>query len=231
MIIEVVEPTLPQFAVGGEPLVDLPQRLRPEAIETSAGIDSYVDEPRVAQDAEVLRHGGLGHIQRIDELANGPLASTQQLEDAPSVRFSQDFEHSTMISSNGYIPHGLYQQEAEVADSVHTHLMFQNGRAEEALRRYAEIFEGDFTIDQLDTYAENALEPTGQVQFAVCTLLGQRITCIDSPIQHDFDMTPAISLFVECDDNDELERLFTALSEGGVTFMPLDDYGFSRRYG
>jgi predicted 3-demethylubiquinone-9 3-methyltransferase (glyoxalase superfamily) len=109
--------------------------------------------------------------------------------------------------------------------------MFQNGRAQEALRRYEEIFEGSFTIDELDTYDEGAPGPTGQVQLAVCTLLGQRITCIDSPVQHGFDMTPAISLFVECDDNDELERVFAALSEGGQVFMPLDDYGFSRRYG
>jgi predicted 3-demethylubiquinone-9 3-methyltransferase (glyoxalase superfamily) len=109
--------------------------------------------------------------------------------------------------------------------------MFQNGRAQEALRRYEEIFAGSFTIDELDTYDEGAPGPTGQVQLAVCTLLGQRITCIDSPVQHGFDMTPAISLFVECDDNDELERVFAALSEGGQVFMPLDDYGFSRRYG
>lgn len=118
-----------------------------------------------------------------------------------------------------------------MADSVHTHLMFQNGRAGEALRRYEEIFGGDFTVDELDTYDESSPGPTGQVQIAVCTLLGQRITCMDSPVQHGFDMTPAISLFIECDDHDELERLFAALSEDGTTFMPLDDYGFSRRYG
>jgi predicted 3-demethylubiquinone-9 3-methyltransferase (glyoxalase superfamily) len=118
-----------------------------------------------------------------------------------------------------------------MAESVHTHLMFQNGRALEALRRYEEIFEGGFTIDELDTYDQSAAALAGQVQLAVCTLLGQRITCIDSPVRHDFDMTPAISLFVECSDEDELERLFVALAEDGKTFMPLDDYGFSRRYG
>jgi predicted 3-demethylubiquinone-9 3-methyltransferase (glyoxalase superfamily) len=118
-----------------------------------------------------------------------------------------------------------------MAESVHTHLMFQNGRAQEALLHYVEVFDGDFTIDQLDTYDDAAPGPTGQVQLAVCTLLGQRITCIDSPVTHDFDMTPAISLFVECGDDDELERLFTALAEDGQIFMPLDDYGFSRRYG
>ena len=118
-----------------------------------------------------------------------------------------------------------------MAKSVHTHLMFLNGRALEALHRYEEIFDGAFTIDELDTYDDGAAGPRGQVQLAVCTLLGERITCIDSPVQHDFDMTPAISLFVECGDDAELERLFAALSEGGQVFMPLDDYGFSRRYG
>lgn len=118
-----------------------------------------------------------------------------------------------------------------MAESVHTHLMFQNGLAAGALRRYEEVFDGDFAIDELHTYDESAPGPTGQVQLAICTLLGQRITCIDSPIQHDFDMTPAISLFVECADDDELERLFGALGTDGDVLMPLDDYGFSRRYG
>lgn len=118
-----------------------------------------------------------------------------------------------------------------MARSVHTHLMFQNGQAEQALRHYAEIFDGGFSIDELDTYSEADDGPTGKVQLAVCTLLGQRITVIDSPAEHDFDMTPAISLFVEFDDEDDVEHLFGALAEDGEVFMPLDDYGFSRRYG
>jgi predicted 3-demethylubiquinone-9 3-methyltransferase (glyoxalase superfamily) len=118
-----------------------------------------------------------------------------------------------------------------MADSVHTHLMFQNGRALEALHRYEAVFDGAFTIDALDLYDEAAPGPSGQVQLALCTLLGQRISCIDSPVQHGFDMTPAISLFVECGDEDELDRLFAELSDGGTVFMPLDNYGFSRRYG
>jgi predicted 3-demethylubiquinone-9 3-methyltransferase (glyoxalase superfamily) len=118
-----------------------------------------------------------------------------------------------------------------MAESVHTHLMFQNGRALEALRRYEAIFDGAFAVDDLSTYDEASPGLTGQVQLALCTLLGQRMTCIDSPVQHEFDMTPAISLFVECVDEVELERLFAELSEDGMVFMPLDDYGFSRRYG
>ena len=118
-----------------------------------------------------------------------------------------------------------------MAESVHVHLMFQNGRALDALRYYEEVFLGAFTIDELVTYDESGAGPAGQVQLAACTLLGERISCIDSPVKHDFDMTPAISLFVECSDDAELERLFSALGRDGQVFMPLDNYGFSRRYG
>ncbi len=118
-----------------------------------------------------------------------------------------------------------------MATSVHTHLMFQNGRALEAVRRYEEVFGEGFSVDELDLYDEAAAGLTGQVQLAVCTLLGQRVTFFDSPVSHGFDMTPSISLFVECDDDAELERLFGALGVEGQVFMPLGDYGFSRRYG
>lgn len=117
-----------------------------------------------------------------------------------------------------------------MAKSIHPHLMFQNGQAETAIRRYADVFD-DFTVDDVDTYAADSDGPTGQVRMAVCTFLSQTFTCFDSPIEHDFDMTPAITLFVECDNDDELERIFNALAEDGDVMMPLDDYGFSQRYG
>ena len=102
-----------------------------------------------------------------------------------------------------------------MAESVHLHLVFQNGWALETLHRYENIVNGAFTIDELDTYDNGTAGLTGKVLLAVCRLLGQRMTCIDSPVEHDFDMTPAISLFVECGDNDDLERLFAALAEDG----------------
>lgn len=45
------------------------------------------------------------------------------------------------------------------------------------------------------------------------------------------NFTPSMSLFVECDTEEEVERLFAALSDGGSALMPLGDYGFSRRFG
>jgi predicted 3-demethylubiquinone-9 3-methyltransferase (glyoxalase superfamily) len=40
-----------------------------------------------------------------------------------------------------------------------------------------------------------------------------------------------MSLFLECDSEAELDRLFAAFSEGGQTLMPLGDYGFSKKFG
>jgi uncharacterized glyoxalase superfamily protein PhnB len=39
-----------------------------------------------------------------------------------------------------------------------------------------------------------------------------------------------MSVFVDGESLAELERVFAALSEGGQVLMPLDDYGFSKRF-
>jgi uncharacterized glyoxalase superfamily protein PhnB len=41
---------------------------------------------------------------------------------------------------------------------------------------------------------------------------------------------PLISLLVNCESEGEIARLAGPLSEGGTTFMPLGNYGFSRKF-
>jgi predicted 3-demethylubiquinone-9 3-methyltransferase (glyoxalase superfamily) len=53
---------------------------------------------------------------------------------------------------------------------------------------------------------------------------------LDSPVRHDFTFTPAFSLFVECDSEDQIRWLSEQLSEEGRVFMPLEGYGFSRLF-
>jgi predicted 3-demethylubiquinone-9 3-methyltransferase (glyoxalase superfamily) len=55
--------------------------------------------------------------------------------------------------------------------------------------------------------------------------------CVDSPVQHGFTFTPAMSLFVDCDGEEEIDRLFAGLSGDGQILMPLGPYPFSRRFG
>lgn len=54
--------------------------------------------------------------------------------------------------------------------------------------------------------------------------------CMDSPIKHEFTFTPAISLFVTCETESEIDELFEKLSQGGGVLMPLDSYPFSKKF-
>ena len=54
---------------------------------------------------------------------------------------------------------------------------------------------------------------------------------IDSPVKHDFTFTPSMSIFVDCEDEGELIKAFNQLSSEGEVLMPLDNYGFSTKFG
>jgi predicted 3-demethylubiquinone-9 3-methyltransferase (glyoxalase superfamily) len=73
----------------------------------------------------------------------------------------------------------------------------------------------------------------GTVERATLELGGLELMLFDAPNpdDHAFTFTPATSLFVTCASEDEQQRLWDALSEGGGVLMPLADYGFSQRFG
>lgn len=110
-----------------------------------------------------------------------------------------------------------------------THITFQHGTAESALDLYADVFDG-FTVDSMDRWGPDE-DGAGTIKRARFSIAGQEFTCGDSPIEHEWGFTPAISLWVDCSDADELGTVFARLSADGEVFMPLDDYGFSDRYG
>jgi predicted 3-demethylubiquinone-9 3-methyltransferase (glyoxalase superfamily) len=112
---------------------------------------------------------------------------------------------------------------------INTFLMFE-GRAEEAMTFYTSLF-ADSGIVSLSRYGDEGPGAPGSVVHAVFSLAGQTFMCIDSYVNHAFGFTPATSLWVTCDTEAEIDRLFAALSEGGQVLMPLDAYPFSPRYG
>ena len=107
-------------------------------------------------------------------------------------------------------------------------LMFE-GAAEEAMRFYVDLFQNS-RIDQITRYGANESGAEGSVKIANFTLAGQKFMCIDSPGKHDFTFTPSMSIFVECENEGELDAAFNALSEQGKTLMPPDNYGFSKKF-
>ncbi|MFC5828935.1 VOC family protein [Nonomuraea insulae] len=113
---------------------------------------------------------------------------------------------------------------------ITTFLMFQNGEAEEAMNFYVSLF-ADAKVVAVEHFGPGEPGAEGSVKHATFTLAGQEYRCIDSPPVHAFTFTPSMSLFVDCDNEEELERLYAALGEGRQALMPLDDYGFSTRFG
>jgi predicted 3-demethylubiquinone-9 3-methyltransferase (glyoxalase superfamily) len=108
-------------------------------------------------------------------------------------------------------------------------LMFE-GKAEEAMNFYVSLFPGGEVLD-VARYGAGQAGPEGSIMQARFSIGSQTIMCIDSPAKHAFTFTPAFSLFVECESEEELQRLYAALVEGGAALMPLNNYGFSRQFG
>lgn len=112
---------------------------------------------------------------------------------------------------------------------VSTHLMFQ-GIANEALDTYSTVF-SDFIVEGVTKYGNNEPGKPGTIKQALVSFAGHRLIVIDSPPVHKFDFTPSMSLFVDFKSEDVLESVFAKLSEDGEIMMPLDNYGFSKRFG
>ncbi|MDF2627886.1 MAG: 3-demethylubiquinone-9 3-methyltransferase [Symbiobacteriaceae bacterium] len=111
---------------------------------------------------------------------------------------------------------------------ITTFLMFE-GRAEEAINYYASIFE-NAGIVHIQRYGPGEAGPEGSVFHATFRLHGQQFMAIDSPAKHGFTFTPAISMWVDCETEAEVEKYFGALSEGGAVLMPLGAYPFARKF-
>ena len=107
-------------------------------------------------------------------------------------------------------------------------LMFE-GRAEEAMTFYVSLLPDSHVVD-VQRYGPDGPGPAGSVITARFSLAGLTVMCSDSYVKHAFTFTPSSSLFVTCRSEEEVERLANALGEGGGVLMPLDDYGFSRKF-
>jgi predicted 3-demethylubiquinone-9 3-methyltransferase (glyoxalase superfamily) len=106
--------------------------------------------------------------------------------------------------------------------------MFQ-GRAEEAMNFYVSLFE-DGRVLEIERYGADGPGKEGSVKLATFSIAGLKVMCIDSPVEHGFSFTPAISLFVTCSSEEQIDRLSATLSDDGNIFMPLGDYGFSKKF-
>lgn len=117
--------------------------------------------------------------------------------------------------------------EPAVAALAMPFLTFQPTRghgADEAMGVYTALFADGEVVSVRRRAAGTPGE--GTVELAEFVVAGQRFRASDSPVEHAWGFTPAVSVWVECASVDEQRRVFETLAEGGREYMPLDDYGF-----
>jgi predicted 3-demethylubiquinone-9 3-methyltransferase (glyoxalase superfamily) len=106
------------------------------------------------------------------------------------------------------------------------------GQAEEAARLYTSLFKNS-KLGRIAHYPKAGAEVTGQKAGSVMTvefeIEGHQVLGLNgSPI---FKHTPAMSFFVWCDSEAEIDRLWKSLSPGGQIRMGLDKYPWAPKYG
>jgi len=85
-------------------------------------------------------------------------------------------------------------------------------KAEEAVNFYVSVFKNSKVVS-MSRYGEAGPGPKGTVMSATFQLEGQDFMALNGGPQ--FKFTPAISLFVNCETQQEVDELWEKLSEGG----------------
>src|SRR5207237_2719719 len=88
----------------------------------------------------------------------------------------------------------------------------QFGKAEEAIQFYVSLFK-DSRIITIARYGAGEQGPEGAIIHAEFTLNGQEYMAMESNLQHHFTFTPAVSIFVNCESEEENDTLYQKLSE------------------
>ena len=115
-------------------------------------------------------------------------------------------------------------------EKVTPFLMFQDGKAEEAMEYYTSLIE-DSEIKSITRYGAEGPGEEGTVVQAVFSLKGQDFMCIDSHVNHEFTFTPSFSIYLTCDTEKEIDELYNKMIRNGTALMPINNYGFSEKFG
>ena len=94
-----------------------------------------------------------------------------------------------------------------------TPFLWFNNNAEEAMNFYASIFK-NAKFDILSRWGDNGMGPKGSVMSATFELEGQRFMALNGGPM--FAFTEAISFFINCDTQEEVDMFWDKLSAGGA---------------
>jgi predicted 3-demethylubiquinone-9 3-methyltransferase (glyoxalase superfamily) len=88
------------------------------------------------------------------------------------------------------------------------------GKAEEAINYYISLFKNS-EIKLISRYPEGGQDKEGTIQFALFSLENEDFIAMDSSYEHGFNFTPAVSFFVYCETQKEIDFFWDHLTDGG----------------
>ncbi|TMS00503.1 VOC family protein [Nonomuraea basaltis] len=94
---------------------------------------------------------------------------------------------------------------------ITTYLWFDN-QAEEAAQFYTSLFDDSRIVD-VQRFGEGGPVPAGTAMMVAFELAGQRFLALNGGPQ--FKFNEAISLFVDCSSQEEVDELWAKLTDGG----------------
>lgn len=143
---------------------------------------------------------------------------------------AQTADLKKLQSENDSLKKIISEKELAMDQQIIPFFTFQKNDAEQAMNFYISLFDNSKVIE-VKRWGKEGPGKEGTIMHASFQLNGQKYMCSDSPPVHNWDFTPAVSNFVECKTEEEIDRLYSKLSENGEVAMPLNNYGFSRKFG
>jgi hypothetical protein len=93
MPFEGIEARGPHPPIRSKPLVDRSQRFCTHTVHTTLRLPSHVHEAGFPKDPQMLRDRGLAQLEPLDQLPDGSLRASEQVEDPPPVRFRENVKN------------------------------------------------------------------------------------------------------------------------------------------
>jgi hypothetical protein len=98
--LEAIQVIRPKPAISSEPVVEFDQRFNTNSIHASLGVDAGLDQSRLPEHSQVLRHSRLAQPELFNELTDGSLAVSKDLKDGHPIGLNQRLK-STRVGHDG----------------------------------------------------------------------------------------------------------------------------------
>jgi predicted 3-demethylubiquinone-9 3-methyltransferase (glyoxalase superfamily) len=156
-------------------------------------------------------------IEETDQLWNKLLEGGKEM--MPYQKYDWSEKYGWLSDRYGLSWQISYGKISDVGQRLTPSLMFvgeQCGRAKEAIEFYTSIFKNS-SVGGIMTHPAGGQEIEGTVAHAQFTLAGQQFMIMESAMkEHNFDFNEAISLIINCENQEEIDYYWNKLvSDGG----------------